>query len=275
MRSALVLGGTMKKYLLLGIICFLATGCASSVVTKNFKVIAEPSDATIKVVSGTEQKEQKYSSPAEVAVEVPVEPALAARAALVISKDKYKPVTIALRHIHEGDTLKIKLELEEIVHYQLKYRLLWPVQSDEVKFQDGVLTISITIEEQAFQVSLANRAEYPLKILWEQAQYTDIFGKNHRLMPSGVAYENRNNPVPAQVVQSRSSIKSAVIPIDNVYMSQQTKGYEIKPLFPREAGAGLKGKTFNLFIPMEINRAITPYNFRIEITDAVKEAIKK
>ena len=33
----------------------------------------------------------------------------------------------------------------------------------------------------------------------------------------------------------------------------------------------VKGKTVILFVPVEINRQIIPYNFKIEITDAVKE----
>jgi hypothetical protein len=268
-----VAGGIMKKYCIIGIICLVASGCVSSVVTKSFKVITDPADSTIRIVSGAEQKEQKYSSPAEIKVEVPLEPALAARTILEISKDNYKPWTIALRHINDGDTLKIKLD--EIVHYRLKYRLLRPVQSDEIRLKDGVLSILITMGEQAFQVGLENLSGYPLKILWEQAQYTDIFGKNHRLMHSGVQYQNRNNPIPDQVVESRRSIQEGVIPIDNVYVSPQTKNYEVKPLFPGEAGSALKGKTFNLFIPMEINRSITPYNFKIEIVDAAKETGKK
>lgn len=263
----------MKKSLVVASLCLVFAGCAGSVITKNFKVIADPPDAVIRVVSGVEQKEQKYGSPAAITAEVPQEPALAARAVLEVSKDRYKPFTMPLRHINDGDTLRVKLE--EIVSYHLKYRLLRPVQSDAIKFQDGAISILITVGEQAFRMSLTNLAGYPLKILWEQAQYTDIFGKNHRLMHSGVMYQDRNNPISDQVVQPLSSIQAAVTPIDNVYMSQQTKSYEIKSLFPREAGAALKGKTFNLFIAVEINRSITPYNFKIEIFDAAKEAVKK
>jgi hypothetical protein len=36
----------------------------------------------------------------------------------------------------------------------------------------------------------------------------------------------------------------------------------------------LKGNIIILFIPVEINRQIIPYNFKIEITDSVKETIK-
>jgi hypothetical protein len=74
---------------------------------------------------------------------------------------------------------------------------------------------------------------------------------------------------------SRNSVQETITPISNVYVSSQTRGYEVKPLFPRDAGPGLKGKTFILFIPMEINRSITSYNFKIEITEVTKEAAQK
>ena len=67
-----------------------------------------------------------------------------------------------------------------------------------------------------------------------------------------------------------------MIPITNVFMSQQTKGYDVRPLFPLESdvAARLKGKSILLFIPVEIDRQIVPYNFKIEITNSVKETIK-
>jgi hypothetical protein len=71
-------------------------------------------------------------------------------------------------------------------------------------------------------------------------------------------------------------VEEAVIPIDNVYMSPQKKNYDIRPLFPLESdvAAGLKGKSIILFIPVEVDRQIVPYNFKIEITNSVKEVVK-
>jgi hypothetical protein len=267
----------MKKYFILAILCLGVSGCVGGIatVTKSFKVVADPADSVIRVVSGEEAKEEKFSSPASINVDVPQDATFSHKNILEVSRDKYKPVTIALRQINDGDTLKIKLE--KIVYYQMKYRLIRPIQSDELKFQDGSISISLTIGEQSFKIDLKNIGTDPLKILWEQAEYTDVYRKLHRIMPSTVRYENRNNALPSQVLQIRNSIQETMTPIDNVYVSPQTKGYEIKPLFVREGdrAAGLKGQMINLFIPIEINRAIIPYNFKIEIADIVKEADKK
>jgi hypothetical protein len=270
-----VTGGSMGKILVFALAGFLASGCSSvSVVTKNFKVITDPPDSIIRVVSGTEQKEEKFSSPAIITAEVPKDPALAARAFLEVSKDKYKPTTITLRHLNDGDTIRVKLE--KIIPYQLKYRLLAPTQSDELKFQDKAISISFTVNEQAFQMGLTNLTAYPLKIRWQSAEYTDVYGRQRRLMHSGVPFQERNNPIPDQTVLPGKSLQETVTPIENVSVSPQTGGYVVKPLFARDGEiiTGLKGKTFNLFIPIEIDRQINPYNFKIEIIDVMKEAMK-
>jgi hypothetical protein len=270
--------GRMKKYILVAIVAALASSGCSSVVAKNFKVFVDPPDSTIRVVSGVELKEQLYRSPATITAGVPKDPALAAKAVLEVSKDNYQKKTLSLRDINEGDTLNIKLEkiLRDIVRYKLSYRLVSPVVSQELRFKDKNLSVSFAVGEQGFEMHFENLSPHDVKILWDRAEYTDVSRQSQRLMHSGVRFPDRNNPIPDQFVLSRSSVQETVIPISNVYLLPQRKGYDIHPLFPLESGvaAGLKGKSVILFIPVEINRQIIPYNFKIEITDSVKETIK-
>jgi len=266
----------MKRYGVLLFAVIFASGCAS-VTTKNFKVFTEPSDAAIKVVSGVELKEQKYASPARITAEVPTDPALAKKAVLEVTRENYKTKTIALRSIKDGDILNLKLEkIRDIVKYKLSYRLVSPATSPELKFRDKIIAISFAIGERSFQMRFENLSARDVKILWERAMYTDPDKQTHRLMHSGIRFQDRNNPLPDQVVPFHSSVQDGVIPVSNVYKSQEKKGYDVRPLLPVEsdAAAGLKGKTLNLFIPVEFDRQIVPYSFTIEITDAVKEAIK-
>ncbi len=267
----------MKRYLIFSLAMIFTAGC-SNVTTKQFKVFTDPADASIRVVSGAELKALKYTSPATVTAEVPKDPALAARAVVEVYKDNYTPKTIALSDINHGDTLNVKLEkiLRDLVKYRLTYRLISPVVSQELQFRDKAIAISFVVGEQSVQMRFENLSPYDVKILWERSEYTDANKQQHRLMHSGVRYQDRNNPIPDQYVLSHSVVQEAVIPISRVYFSQQKKAYEIQPLFPidSDAAAGLKGKTINLFIPVEIDRQIIPYNFKLEITDSVKEITK-
>jgi len=268
----------MKKYILVAMVAALAASGCSSVVVKNFKVFADPADSTIKVVSGSELKELKYRPPATITAEVPKDPALASKAVLVVSRDNYQPKTIALRDINHGETLNIKLEkiLQDIVRYKLSFRLVSPVVSKELQFRDKNISVAFTVGEQGFQMSFENLSPYDVKILWDRAEYTGVNNQSQRLMHSGIRFQDRHNPIPDQFVLSRGSVQEAVFPISNVYVLPERKGHDIHPLFPRESddAAGLKGKSVILFIPVEINRQIIPYNFKIEITDAVKEVVK-
>ncbi len=269
----------MKKYVFAALIAALAASGCSSATAKNFKVFADPPDSTIRVVSGVELKEQLYRSPATITAGVPKDPALAAKAVLEVSKHNYQQKTISLRTINEGDTLNIKLEkiLHDAVKYKLSYRLVSPVVSKELRFRDKNLSVSFVVGEQGFEMRFENLSTHDVKILWDRAEYTNVYGQTQRLMHSGVRFPDRNNPIPDQFVLSQSSVQETLFPISNVYMLPQRKGYDVRPLIPLESDAvvGLKGKSVTLFIPVEINRQIIPYNYKIEVTDAVKETIKE
>ena len=267
----------MRRYVVAALAAVLATGC-SGAVTKNFKVFADPPDSVIRVVSGPDLKEQKYRSPAAVTAEVPTSPALASKAVLEVQRENYQTKVIALRDIKPGETLNIRLEkiIQNMVKYNLKYRMKSPVTSNDLRFRDKVIAVAFSIGEQSFDMRFDNLSNRDVRILWERSEYTDVNSQTHRIMPSTVRFPDRNNPLPDQTVLSNGSIQEAVIPITNVFLSQQKKGYEIHPLFPLESdvAANLKGKSFNLFIPVEVDRAIIPYNFTIEIIDAVKVTVK-
>ncbi len=266
----------MPQYLFIFVLSLFISAYPISMHAKTFTVIADPPDSVIRAVSGPDQKEQQFSSPAVITVNVATESARTGSELLEVSKDRYKPVTMALRHINDGDTVRVKLEKAFLP--QLTYRLLTPTTSSElgyraplpsgeVTFRDKVISISFAAGETSFRVGLKNLSDHPLKILWDRGEYTDIHARRFRLMNSGVRYQDRNNPVSDQIVLPGKSIQETVTPIEHVFVSSRTGKYEIKPLFGQEgvSASGLNGKTINLFIPIEINRMITPYNFKILI----------
>jgi len=267
-----------QRFILVAMAAALAASGCSNVAMKNFQVVTSPSEADIRVVSGVELKALKFRSPATITAGLPKDPVLAAKAVVEVSKENYQPKIIALSDIADGDTLHIKLErmLRDIIRYKLSYRLVSPVVSQELQFRDRNVSVSLAVGEQSFQMRFENLTDYDIKLLWERAEYTDENRRTHRIMHSGILFPDRNNPIPDQLVLSRGSVQTAVIPIGNVHLSQRKKGYEVSPLFllENDGAAALKGKSIILFIPVEINRQIIPYNFKIEITNSVKEIIK-
>jgi hypothetical protein len=264
----------MKRLVMAALLVAIVSGCAG-VTTKKFKVFADPSDSDIIVVSGPELKELKFRSPAYVTAVVPKDSARASKAVMTVRRENYKTMIMPLHDIKDGQTLNIKLE--PTVRYRLSHRLVSPAASDTLQFRDSTIAISFMLADQSFQVRLENLTSRNVKILWDRSEYTDPNGQPHRLMHSGIRFQDRNNPIPDQLVPPRSAVQEAVIPISKVSFVQEKKTYEIRPLFDlhSNSAAGLKGKTINLFLPVEVDRAIIPYNFKIEITDSVKEVIKE
>ena len=264
----------MKRYAVVVLAAIMASGC-SSVVTKSFKVFADPPDADIRVVSGLELKELKYRSPAAVTAEVPKDPALASKAYLEVSRDSYKPFTLALRDIRDGQTLNVRLEkiMQSLFRYRLAYRLVAPAVVRYAPVQGHDHRRIVHGRRPVHPDAPYEPARPEVKVLWDQAQFTDVNMQTSRLMHSGVRFQDRNNPIPDQVVPPRAAVQEGVFPVNRVFFSQQKKAYEPKLLIPvdTEAAAELKGKTVILFIPMEINRQIIPYNFKFEITDSVRK----
>ncbi len=264
----------MKRLVVAALAAVLAAGCSTTgMVTKNFKVFVEPSDSVITVASGPELKERQYRSPATVTADVPKDPARSSKAVMTVRRENYKPMIVPLRDIMDGQTLNIKLELSKIIRYRLSYRLVSPIVSDTLQFRDSAIAASFTVGEQTFQLRFENLTSRNIKILWERAGYTDANGQSHRIMHSGIRFQDRNNPLPDQVVPPRSTVQEAIFPISKVFLVQPKRTYEIRPLFElnTDAAAGLKGKTITIFIPLELNGVIVPYNYRIQITDSVKE----
>jgi len=259
----------MKKVLLVLCVLVVVSGCAT--VEKRFTIITEPADAEIMLIPGGKEPEQKLSSPAKVVVNIPKDPDLAAKSRIEVKREKYKPKVVSIASIDNGQEVTVKLE--KIVHYLLKISLMSPQQSDDLTYRDRVIGASFAVQERQFEIALQNFSQKPLKLLWAQASYTDYVNKNHRLMHGGVKMQDRNNPIPPQMIQPGETLKQGIAPVTLVSYSPEKRTYENKPLFPVDSdlAQALKGRIFHLFLPVEMDRQIIPYNFRFQIMDAIKE----
>jgi len=261
---------------MLALAVMFASGC-SGAIQKNFRVDAVPPDADIRIVSGVDLKEQTFHSPAIVSVSVPKDPDLSAKAHVEVSRESYAPRTILLRDIRDKETIVVKLEriVLSTERYHLKFRQVGPVAADELRFQDKVVAIQFTVTDNAIQMKFDNRSEQTIKILWDQAEYTDVRDRRSRIIHPGIRFQDRNSALPPQTVLAGESIQEALMPVGLVVYSQQKKAYENQPLFmlDNDTAQGLKGKSFYVFIPIEIDRQIIPYNFKIQITDVVKDHV--
>lgn len=238
---------------------------------KQFRVIVDPPDAEIRVVPGGGASETTYRSPAEITVNIPKEAAEAAKSRMEIKRETYKTKIIGLDMIEEK-THRIKLDKAAL--YRLKYRLVRPVLSDDFTYRDRIVAVTLIPREHDFDLKIENLTEKPLKILWDRAEYTDFMNGQHPLMHAGIKLQNRADIVPPQMIPPNGSVRDSVFPKSSVTYSQLIKEYGTKLLLPVDSdrAPALKGRTLNVFLPVEMDRAIIPdYNFKFEIVDVIKE----
>jgi len=261
----------MKRILVLALALAATVGCASSGIKKQFTLTVDPPDAQITVITTAGQPGGPYHSPANISVQVPVDRSLAAQSRVVISRENYKTIVLPLSSV-QGTSVRIKLA--KAIQYRLKYGLITPVRSNDLAYQDRVLAVRIMPREQNIEFKIDNLTQQPLKILWDTASYTDASGRQHRVIHSGIKWEKRSERVPPQTILPGETLQGWVMPESSIAYSAEKKGYVAKPLFvlDSESALALKGRTVNLFLPIELDRAIIPnYSFTIEIEDVIKE----
>lgn len=249
------------KRSIIGIVILLAWAtCASAGdEPKSFSITVDPSDAAIKVISGTDLKEQQYKSPAGIQAFMPKNPDLVKRAVIEISREGFKRRIISLANISDGEVLKVTLEKQ----FLLKFRMVGPQQSDDVRIRDGKVSIELRLDEEQLQMSLKNNTPNVINILWQRASYTDVDNRTRRIMHSGIPFEDRHSSFPLQKVLPYVTLHQALIPVDSVAFNPLKKTFEMQPLFPDPKS--LNGKEISVVIPIEIEAKVVPYSFKIKV----------
>ncbi len=256
----------MRKIVILALALLAASGCVAS---RQFTLIVDPPDAQIEVIGRGDPPGTSYRSPASISI--PADHAVAAQSRVLISRKNYKPIVLQLSSV-QGDSIRIRLQ--KASQYRLKYSLAAPVRSDDLTYRDKILAVTIVPRDQHIDLKIDNLTRKPLTILWETADYTDVMYRPHRLIPSGIKWENRANRVPPQTIPVGGTLQESVTPADSIAYSGEKKGYVAKPLFvlDSDSALSLKGKTMSIFLPVAVDGAIIPdYNFRINIDDVIKD----
>lgn len=156
--------------------------------------------------------------------------------------------------------------------YPAKYNfvLTKPKASSQLIYEDPFLIIEFSITRKQFGFILQNRTENPIKIDWNQVSYVDVLSESHKVIHSGVKYTDKGNPQTPTLIPPTAKLKDIVYPIDYVsYLPGPSGGlWKEEPLFPEAPEAkNLKGKSFGVFMPLEINGVIKNYLFSFNIAD--------
>ena len=146
-----------------------------------------------------------------------------------------------------------------------------PKANKNLVWEDANIKISFTVTQSQIQFDLRNKTEEPIKIDWNQVSYVDVLGDSHRVMHKGVKLADRENSQPPSTIPPTANISDMVYPTDYVhYSSGKYGGWSEEDMFPDAPKAKLyKGKSFSVFMPLEINGKTKNYFFRFIIDDVI------
>jgi len=144
-----------------------------------------------------------------------------------------------------------------------------PVPSRDMRFEDGVIQAQWVFDPKQIGFVLRNKTDNPIKVDWNQISYVDATGTAEKIMHNDVKFTSRNEPQPPTTIPPTAKIEDFVFPSANAYYETgRYGGWRETPMFPNsEDGLLYKGKTFSVFMPLEINGAVKNYTFTFMIQD--------
>ncbi|MCG6534923.1 MAG: hypothetical protein L7F78_09580 [Syntrophales bacterium LBB04] len=136
-----------------------------------------------------------------------------------------------------------------------------------------------------------NKADRPVKIVWDEAQFIDEKGVSHRVIHSGIGYEERNGSHPPTIIDARGTLEDFVHPADYFKREELSGGKSYKqqgywkraPFLPtqikgtaeelRKRAEPFAGKTFQVILALQIDdvRNDYVYTFRINKVDVTEK----
>ena len=89
-------------------------------------------------------------------------------------------------------------------------------------FEDEVVKIKWSPAPDDVVFVVNNKADRPVKIVWDESRFIDEKGLSHRLLHSGIGYEQRNDFHPPTIIYAKDTLEDFVYPAD--YWQKEESG---------------------------------------------------
>lgn len=157
-------------------------------------------------------------------------------------------------------------------------------------FEDSLVRILWLADGKQIIFSIENKTDNTIKIPWDDAAYVDEDNHSHRVIHSGVKYDDRANPQPPSVIVRRGVIEDFVFPTDYLQFvpeSENNAPYWIEQSFfmysekhditeqtTPETNGKFKaaaneniGKSCQVLLPMQIDSIVHEYIFTFNVSN--------
>lgn len=162
-------------------------------------------------------------------------------------------------------------------------------------FEDKVVKIFWKPSARDIDFTITNKTETSIQIIWDEAAYVDENNKSHRVIHSGVKFNDRNTSQPPSIIAAKGSLDDNISSADSWYFvtyDEQTiykpMGWNQNPMFPDYQNRGSTilliggkpqetnfpnqvksyiGKQIKVVLPIRIQGETTEYTFAFNIKD--------
>jgi len=177
-------------------------------------------------------------------------------------------------------------EPQTVTLYHYDISLEDPIQSETLEFTDSLISIKFEIRKKEIGFNIKNKSNRAIKINWDEIVYISPSGAAHRVIHSGIRYIDRDKPQAPSVIPPNAYFSDIIVPSDNIYYLEvprtgivdldlknlKLEGWRVHDLiYPAQ---DLKGKTFKVYMPLEIDGEKKNYTFTFKIKDVTIEEIK-
>ena len=188
--------------------------------------------------------------------------------------------------------------------YEYKYKLVEPIESDTLQYEDENVNISFSIRLKDVSFIILNKLNKPITLLYERAVYVDQFNLAHATIHSTLSLLTLETYPPPKVIPPKTALLNYFAPIEKIENIRKWKVFVLVEPFVREAISHSQweiierkvekgemsveevekekrrllseldesaksniGKRIGVFLPSEIEGKVENYFFKFEIAD--------
>jgi hypothetical protein len=150
-----------------------------------------------------------------------------------------------------------------------KYRIINADKNKENQYvygyEDEVINTNWIVGNNAIYLSLENRTNADLKIIWNEARYTDSSNKELKVMLGGANSKRKADLHTVSLVPKLTKIDEMIVPIDDLgqpYLIVPIRGKTLKDIYSQTVG-----KVLQLYLNMEFQNKRLNYMFIFNVED--------
>jgi hypothetical protein len=147
------------------------------------------------------------------------------------------------------------------------FKLEKPATAQGLSLADKRFDLRFSVTRTRIGLNLQNKTDEPIFIDWDSVAFVDFEGQTGKVITAGTKFIDKDKPQVKAVVPPNAKFSTEILPSSLVsYISTANIGWTETPMLPNGPKAILyQGKTFSLFLPLQIGNKVENINLVLEL----------